>query len=670
MEALKIVYENYDIENVHEVITDIIPKGYNASSLMVPLSDVSKYPDKTVVTLFGYIDKFETKKMGAKLTRISAKLYKDGHSISLFWISSNQKYRKVLFSLEQQTPKETLMQVTGKISSFTTGAGFRIMQIEQPKLNAVGGDLEITEQRSEGVIVPEPLYVLRKGTTIFQIKHAFREIVKKLETLKDKYFIPSDIEKALSLKPLDISLKYMHGFIPIKVDKFEEFVQYPEFNKRISLEKIWRILLKSSLSYDEKAIPSIKILNSDIERLKEISFRLSFDLTDDQRSAIWGLLKLFSEKTGTKSLVYGDVGSGKTMVAMFVADILKQKGSQVAILTPTSILSTQHYEEMKEILNEKNIFLVHSKTKQKEKNEINKILASGEPAIVVGTTSLNSLQFTNLKAIFIDEEQKLGVGAKEKLYNQFNEEPHVIYMTATPIPRTLAASIFTNFHIFQIKTMPANRKERITNVFTFEKTKSAELFEVEERMANGEQTLVIVPSIDSNDMVNVSGTVKKYKKYFPKAKIEFIHGRMKKDEVEVIIEDYMAGKFDILIATVMVDSGFSNKNISHVFIENADRFGISQLHQIRGRCGRGDKQGYCYLVPGGKSLKDTTRKRLNYLTETENGFKLSEKDIELRGSGDLAGEKQSGTDLNFIDWVKEIDLMKEYIKENFDSFRS
>jgi len=664
-----LILKNYELENEHEIITDITPKGYNASSLMIPIPDVARYPDKTVVTVFGYIDKFETKAMGSKLTRISAKLYKDGESITLYWISSNQKYRKVLFSLEKQTPKETLMQVTGKIASFTTGAGFRIMQIEQPKLNAIGGDLEISDQKSEGVVVPEPLYVLRNGTTVFQIKHAFREIIKNLDKLKNKYYLPEELAKEMNLKPLDLSLKYMHGFIPIKVDKFEEFVTYPEFNKRIALEKIWRIILGSLLSVDEKNIPSIKVTEKDIEFLKMLSELLPFELTEDQKKTMWGLLKIFSEKTGTKSLVFGDVGSGKTLVALFVAYILMKKGHQIAIITPTSILSKQHYEEAKKYLKEDNIFLVHSKTKAKEKAEINKKLEKGEPAIVIGTTSVNSLSFKNLKAIFIDEEQKMGVSAKEKLYKQFNEQPHMIYMTATPIPRTLASSIFTNFHVFQIKTKPKNRKERITKIFHFDKSTVEELKEVEERMKKGEQTLVIVPSINSNDMVNVKDTVKKYKKVFKHAKIEYIHGRMKKEDVEDIIERYMNGEFDILIATVMVDSGFSNKKISHVFIENADRFGISQLHQIRGRCGRGETQGYCYLVPGKKNIKDLTKKRLQYVSESEDGFKLSEKDIELRGSGDLAGEKQSGTELNFIDWVKEIDIMKEYIKENFEELK-
>ena len=659
------IKENYDLETEHEIITDITPKGYNASSLMIPIPEVSKYPDKTIVTVFGYIDKFETKPMGKKLTRISAKLYRNGESITLFWISSTFKYKKVLFSLEKQTPKETLMQVTGKISSFTTGAGFRIMQIEQPKLNAIGGELE--EKKTEGVIVPEPLYVLKKGTTIYQIKHAFREIIKNLDNLKDKYFLPDSLATDLKLKPLDISLKYMHGFIPIKVEKFEEFSSYPDFNKRISLEKIWRIILDSSLSFEEKSIPSLKLNKKDIDLLTFLSEQIPFDLTEDQKKTIWGLLNVFTEKTGSKSLVFGDVGSGKTLVALFVAYILMKKGGQVAIMTPTSILSKQHFEEAQKYLKEKNIFLVHSKTKAKEKTEINKILAAGEPAIVIGTTSLNSLKFINLKAVFIDEEQKMGVSAKEKLYKQFNEEPHIIYMTATPIPRTLASSIFTNFHVFQIKTKPKNRKDRITQILSFDN--QTELYEVAKRMENNEQTLVIVPSIDSNDMVNVSGTIKKYQKQFPKAKIEFIHGRMKKEEVEDIIERYMNSDFNILVATVMVDSGFSNKNISHVFIENADRFGISQLHQIRGRCGRGEKQGYCYLVPGNKNLKDLTKKRLQYVTESEDGFKLSEKDIELRGSGDLAGEKQSGTDLNFIDWVEEIDQMKDYIQNNFKKLK-
>ena len=661
---LKDIYENYSLDTPHEVITDITPKGYNASALMISISGVSEYPDKTVVTLFGYIDKYEAVNMGPSLMRIKAKLYKDGESISLFWITSKKVYRKMLFALEKQTPKDQLMQVVGKVSGFIPPNGGRIMQIEQPKLNVIGENAS-SDQKSAGVLVPEPLYVLKKKTTFFQIKAAFKDIITNLDSYTNKYFLPETLAKEMKLQPLKQSLKFMHGFLPVTVPKYNDFVAYPGFAQRMALEKIWEVILRSSLSVEEKAIPSLKIQNSDIENLKELSSRIPFELTSDQKKTMWDMLTVFSEKTGSKSLVFGDVGSGKTMVALFIAYILMQKGGQVAIITPTSILSAQHFEEAVKYLQLENIFLVHSKTKASEKKRINAILASGAPAIVIGTTSVNSLTFINLKAIFIDEEQKMGVNAKEKLFKQFQEEPHIIYMTATPIPRTLAASIFTNFNVFQIKVKPSTQKPRFTEVFHFPEKKNQELMNVEARMKNGEQTLVIVPSIDSNDLVNVKGSVEKYQRFFPDAKIDYIHGRMKKARVEKTILSYMNGEFDILVATVMVDSGFSNKLISSVFIENADRFGISQLHQIRGRCGRGSLQGYCYLVPGKKNLKELTQQRLDYVAESEDGFKLSEKDIELRGSGDF-GDKQSGLEMNFIDWVKEIDIMREYINENFE----
>lgn len=663
------ILNNYELENIHEIITDVTPKGYNASSLMIELSEVQNYPDKTTVTVFGYIDKFETIPMGKVLIKIKAKLYRNGESINLSWISSVQKAKTVKFSLEKQAPQETLIQVTGKIDSFITGTGFRIISIDQPKLNALGAISVRNDQQTKGFIIPEPLYVLKQGTSVFQIKHAFREIFQKLEKERDKFYLPKELEEKFNLKDLKTSLEYMHGFIPIQIEHFEKFVNSTSFNKRVNIEKIWRIILGAYLSHEDKAIPSIELGNEDINTLKIISEKLPFTLTEDQKKTIWGLLKQFSQKTGSKSLVFGDVGSGKTLVALFISYILYKQGYQVAIITPTSILSKQHYEEAAQLFGEDVAYLLHSKTKTAERKQIASVVESGKPCIVIGTSSINSLSFKNLKAIFIDEEQKMGVSAKEKLYKEFNEDPHIIYMTATPIPRTLAASIFTNFSVYQIRTKPANRKERITKIFYFDGVKTTELFEIEDRMKEGEQTLVIVPSIDSNDMVNVKDTVRKYKKFFPEAKIESINGRMNKEEVDDIIERYMNGEFDILVATVMVDSGFSNKRISHVFIENADRFGISQLHQIRGRCGRGELQGYCYLVPGSQNLKDLTKRRLQYITESEDGFTLSEKDIELRGSGDLEGEKQSGLDLNFIDWTKEIDILREYIVENLETLR-
>ena len=655
------LFETYDLENVHELITEIQPKGYNVSALSVELSEIKKYPDKTQITTYGYIDSFESVPMGRKLKKIKARLYKNGESIILNWITSNQKEKVFLYSLEKNAPKETLLQITAKITSFTNGEGFRIVMMENAKIEAIGG--ELSNNRNGAVIMPEPQYVLKQKTTVYQIKNVFRKVIKDLDDYRNEYFLPLEIEKKLNMQDLKKSLRFTHGFVPVPVSKFDDFILYDGFVKRLNIEKIWRILLGSHLSETADNRASIKYDKEDINIIKSVLEKLPFELTDDQRKTIDGLLKVFSSKTGSKSLIYGDVGSGKTLVALISAYVMYKQGYQIAIITPTSILSRQHYEEAIELFGEDAVVLLHSKTKAAEKRKMNKRLSNGDPLIVFGTTSVNSLDFTNLKAVYVDEEQKMGVHAKEALHVKFNNEPHIIYMTATPIPRTLASSIFTNFSVFQIKAKPKNRKERITKMFNFK-----DMFEVDEirsRIKDKQQTLVIVPSIDSNDMVNVRDTVKKYQKYFPDAQIESINGRMKKDEVDEIIASYMDGDFDILIATVMVDSGFSNKRIAHVFIEGADRFGISQLHQIRGRCGRGELQGYCYLIPSTDKIKNLTKQRLKYLTESEDGFKLSEKDIELRGSGDLDGLKQTGTEVNFIDWIPEIDIMKEYLKENY-----
>ncbi len=653
---IKTLMEKYELKDIHEIITDILPKGYNASALSISINEAKTYPEKQQVTLQGYIDKFEVKPYGKRLKRITAKLYKDGESINLYWISSNQKYQKVLWALEKSAPKNTLLQVTGKIEHYKPNQQTTIVFIVQPKINSIEDNSSKIDQRTKGVIIPEPLYVLKNKITTFQIKSAFREILKKLpnEQKKDIY-IPKDLEQRLKLKDLKTSLEYIHGFKPIKVENFEKFVTYPDFIDRIKLEKIWRVLVEANNSIREHLPPLINY--EDKTPIVEILKKLPFELTIDQKKAIHGLLLAFSKRGASKSLVFGDVGSGKTLVALIVSYYVYQQGGQVAFITPTGVLSKQHFEEAKELLGVENLFFVDSKAKISEKRKINKVLENREPAIVIGTTSVNSLAFTNLKAIFIDEEQKMGVVAKEKLYNKY--KANIVYMTATPIPRTLASSIFTNFNVLEIRVKPAKQKPRITKINLENEDKKM----IAEKIKNGEQALVIVPAVSSNDMINVKGAMSKYKKMFPSAKIASIHGKMKKEEIEAIVEEYMKGVIDILIATTMVDSGFSNKNLSFVFIESADRFGISQLHQIRGRCGRGDKQGYCFLIPTAKNIKEKTLKRLNYIVQSEDGFELAKKDAILRGTGDLTNTIQSGTELNFIDYVEEIEVMRAYLKE-------
>ena len=654
----KRINTNYQIETPLDMITSIIPKGYNISEISSNISDIKKHPDGMIVTVLGYIDSFDEKTINDKLVNITAKLYKDGQNVYLKWITSKAGLNKMKFALKKSAPKETLLQVSGKIKSYSSG-GNRYISITSPKIEKIGGE---SRARTNGIIIPEPQYVLKKDTTYFELKTAFKKIIKQLSDNKMNIdeFLPKELEEQFKLQGLVKSLNYMHGMIPLPIHKLNDFIAYNGFRRRVDAERIWKILKstskKTTVNSNQQTINySVK----EIGVIKDTLSKLPFELTIDQKKSINEFLKLLSCESGTRSLIYGDVGSGKTLVALISMNVILSNGGQSVIITPTTILAKQHYEEAKELFGTENVEFISTKTKIGEKRRISKRIEAGEPIIVIGGTSINNLKFKNLKAIFIDEEQKVGVVAKEKLFIE-NPDSNLIFMTATPIPRTLAAAIFTDFNIFQIKAKPKNRKKRITKIFKFD---DAEIKRVKTRMIEDkQQTLVIVPSIDCEEMVNSVEVEKKYKKLFPESEVRAINGKMNRDEVEKRIEAYMNNEFPILIATVMVDSGFSNSNIAHVFIEGADRFGISQLHQIRGRCGRGELQGYCYLIPSLEKVSDSTMDRLNSIVKSEDGFELSQRDIELRGSGDLDGVKQSGTDLNFIEWIDEIKVMKEYIE--------
>jgi len=660
------VKEKYQFETDQEMVFEMLPRGYNVPAAFIEINEVPQFPDKMNVTLFGYINSFEisAQKGRSAISRIKARLFRNGEAVSLFWTTSARAARKVQYALTQSAPKDALIQVSGKVDSFNIDNGvFKF--ISQAKLSAVSAPVQNGAAPAAAKILPEPIYKLKEGMKPNTIQLAFKQLIEKWDSLPSGDLMPVEVEKELKMQPLKKSFQYMHGMIPIPTEKFHDFLLFEGFRKRILIEKIWRIMKDGKSNGTDLHPSEFVLIPEDVAFIKVILSKLPFQLTDDQKKAIWGILRGFEKTKGSKGLVFGDVGSGKTMVALIVAYVLYKRGYQVVIIAPTSILSKQHFEEAKLLLDiDTIIFSVHSKTKKKEKDEVQKYLDTGKPTILYGTSSLNRLEYSNLGVVFIDEEQKFGVHDKEVLHKKF--EAHVVYMTATPIPRTMASAMFTNFSIQKIEQKPAMQKPRITKVTRIEDLPPQEIEDIKQRMRNGEQTLIIVPAIASNDLVSVKSATEKYGKIFSDFTITSINGRMKPNKIEENTEDFMQGKFDILIATTMVDAGFSNKMLSHVFIENAERFGIAQLHQIRGRVGRGDKQGYCYLIPAQDlhSLKDATRQRLTSLVDSEDGFELSMKDIELRGSGDLAGMLQTGSDVNLIEWIKEVEVIDEYLKRN------
>ena len=650
------ILENYEFSSEREMIYELLPRGYNIPAAYAEISKLKEFPEGTQITTFGYIDKYETTPFGAKLNKIKAKLYKDGDYIYLTWIASKAKTSTFIYGLEQKSKNKSLVQVSGKIKIYEFKGGGEFRFIDAPQLNSV---TKATDGSNAMFIVPEPLYKLKPNIKVSQIQLAFRRVLENWDQLDKSELLPTELEQYLGLHTLYESIQNCHGLKPINSKDLTSFLEYNGFRKRLTAEKIWKIV-KTGMGMKNTAINTeAQINDKDIDFVKEALSALPFTLTNDQKKAIWGAMKEFSKRKGSKTLVFGDVGSGKTMVALVLAYMLLKNGKQIAILTPTSILAKQHYEEAIKLFPKEEIVIIHSKSTSREKTTINKKLASGKPMIVYGTTSVNSLDFTNLALAVIDEEQKFGVKDKEKLFDRFG--CHLMFMTATPIPRTLANVMFSDFEVMKIEEKPAMQKPRITKIAQLQELDLDEINGIRSRMKNGEQTLVIVPSIVSDEMMSVSKAIEKYSYYFPGFKIGSINGKMKPDLVEKVTESFMKGEIDILIATTMVDSGFSNNKLSHVFVESAERFGIAQLHQIRGRVGRGSLQGYCYL--SNNSRNETSEARLLSVASSENGFELSMKDIEIRGSGNLTGDEQSGFETDFLEWSKEIKVMQNYLSQ-------
>lgn len=668
--SIKLFGEEKDIRTF---MYSVLPRDYALPDFVVSIDQIHLLPAKTKIVTYGYIDSVKIQHVNSpKIAVITANLYKDGQSVKIKWTVSKAKANAFLYAIQQKIKKNIVtkeppfVQVSGKIGSFSPNKDVTIKYIADPEILSLGFASQKASSLNEKV-VPQPKYKLKQGISHREIRSVFGDIIKHIDVLSQisEGFMPKEIEEKFKMQSLKKSLSFLHGYAAVPREKLDNFVQYDGFKRRVLAEKVWDIVKKSQ-NAKETSIPSnIAIEEKDINIITNILERLPFELTKDQKKAIWGILKNISSKGASKNLLFGDVGTGKTMVSLIIAEIFSQKGFQSAILAPTSILAKQHFEEARALFGDK-VFLLHSKTKKSEKRKIEKALENKEPIIIYGTSSLNGLPFTNLGFIVIDEEQKFGVEDKERLYKKFFPNAHTLYMTATPLPRTLTGAIFSDFKAFTIKEKPKQQIPRITTIVDPERGISAEFLNyITYAMSKGEQTLVIVPSIFSDETVNTATAKEKYEKLFPHFKIASVHGQMDGKDIEKTMEEFMEGKFNILIATTMVDAGFSNKNLSFVFIENPERFGIAQMHQIRGRVGRGNKQGYCFLCPTRPfyTLKEETRARLQTVANTEDGFFLSKKDMELRGTGDLLGTAQSRGEINLLEWKDEIEEMKKILQK-------
>ncbi|MDR0798895.1 MAG: ATP-dependent DNA helicase RecG [Dysgonamonadaceae bacterium] len=378
---------------------------------------------------------------------------------------------------------------------------------------------------------------------------------------------------------------------------------------------------------------------------------LPFELTNAQKRVIKEIRQDMNNGRQMNRLLQGDVGSGKTLVALLSMLIALDNGFQAALMAPTEILATQHYETIKELLQglDVEVSILTGSTKKKEREKLLPALKEGKIQILIGTHALieGPVEFHNLGMVVIDEQHRFGVAQRAKLWKKNAIQPHILVMTATPIPRTLAMTLYGDLDVSVIDELPPGRKPvKTIHVYS---AKRNNLYEsVRKQLQQGRQVYIVYPLIEESEKMDLKNLTEGFeitKEIFPEYQVCMIHGKMKSAEKEAEMQKFVSGETQIMVATTVIEVGVNVPNASVMIIENAERFGLSQLHQLRGRVGRGADQSFCILLTK-YELSENTRKRMSIMTETNNGFIIAEEDLKLRGPGDIDGTQQSGIAFN------------------------
>ena len=478
-------------------------------------------------------------------------------------------------------------------------------------------------------------YSLTEGLTEKKYNVIINEVLNRLPDLNE--WLSDDVLKKFNHISWKSSIKELHN--PKNINKKGNFL-----NRLIFDEIISTFLINSKIRRAIKKVKKNKKSFSNDENLK-IKKKFGFELTSDQKVAIEQINNDLKSNQKMFRLLQGDVGSGKTIVALIASANVISSGFQVCLMAPTEILAKQHYNLANKLFDEDiNIKILTSKTEYKERKNILKDLDNNQINILIGTHSLfqEKIKYGNLGLIIIDEQHKFGVKQRKKLSDKGGKNCDVLVMSATPIPRTMIMTIFGDMDTSIIKNKPKNRKEIKTYSKLDSKTDEIIKF-VRKQISQKNQVFWVCPLIDESKKVDHQSSVKRYEylKNIFKDRVGLLHGSLDKEEKNKILIRFLNKKIDILVSTTVIEVGIDFPSANIIIIENANKFGLSQLHQLRGRVGRGDKESYCILMFK-SNLSQNAKKRINILKNTTDGFKISEEDMRLRGYGDLLGFKQSG----------------------------
>lgn len=606
--------EQFSAARLHTVadLLNFLPRAYEDFSHAVSIADIA--PGK--VTIKARCEKIETRPVRRGMKVTTATLADDTGKIQAVWF--NQPYRAAQLSSSDE------FYFSGEFEF-----SYNRFQLTNPSAEKAS-DIVQTDDK----IVP--IYRAVAGLKTALVRKILQELEPFATMLPET--LPAELLKRENLVSYSDAVKGMH------FPKTHEAVDRAK--ERLGFEELFQLLLASRMNRDENAKLDGWHIPFSQKVVKEFVEQLPFALTGAQRRAAWDVLQDFEKATPMNRLLQGDVGSGKTVVAGLAARQAAHEGFQSAVMAPTEILATQHAATLDKLLSPfgVRVGLLTGSVKGKARQALYGAITSGDVDVVVGTHALiqGSVIFKKLGFVVIDEQHRFGVAQRQELLNKSAHMPHLLAMTATPIPRSLALTVYGELDISILNEKPANRKPIETKIWS--PNSRPQLYDlIDQEIKKGRQAYVICNLIDDNADNDLKSVEAEYKRLrgsvFKHRTIGLLHGRLTPQEKDDVMTKFSKGEIDILVSTTVVEVGVDVPNATVMLIEDGDRFGLAQLHQLRGRVGRSEHQSYCYIVP---SDSKKPSQRLKEIEKSEDGFYLAEVDMKLRGPGEIYGRAQHG----------------------------
>ena len=642
------LFEKLEIATVEDLL-HYYPRTYQDRRLGMPPNE---YNSDSLVVFKGRV--LRTQTVPARSVLIFKAFLEDekGNQIECTW------FKKRTFGRYNFDPFGTLKK------DFHMGSEVWVIGRRENKNNFFGNKITVEEQYPAGDVLTElhagrltPIYALTDGLTNKQFRLFVHEALQTSALSNEPEILPPALLQKRKLLSAPQALKAIH--FPNSLAELTSARARLAYEEFLLLATAWGIkrtqtkILAKDYSYEIKK-----------NLLTPFRQNLGFEFTNSQRKVINEIFSDLCSVRPMNRLLQGDVGSGKTVVALCAMLLAVENGYQAALMAPTEILAEQHYFTFKRLLSglPVNVAVLTSSTKAAARKKILKELADGTLHILIGTHAViqDDVKFNNLRLAVIDEQHRFGVKQRSKLKEK-TAKLDLLTMTATPIPRTLALAFYGDLEVSTISELPPGRQAIITETAT----PKLAYDRVREEVSNGRQAYIVFPLIEESEKISakaVTEEFEKLKKVFPQFRLSMLHGQMTQAEKEKIMADFAAHQTDILVATPVIEVGIDVKNATVMVIENAERFGLASLHQLRGRVGRGEHQSYCVLVPA--HAGSVAKERVDIICATRDGFKIGERDMQLRGPGEILGTRQSG-ELEFKagDIFKDRDILYQAIQD-------